>query len=135
MRAMRALMVATLFGAALPVVASGQADKKPDITGKWAFSVQTDVGSGTPTLTFVQKGDSLSGHYSSQALGEHDFTGTFKDGKISFGFNAEVGGQAFSMSFLGTLDGSDAMKGSVDFAGMASGTFTGKRQKDPPIQE
>ena len=91
--------------------------------------MQTDAGSGTPTVTFKQQGDSLSGHYSSQALGERDFTGTFKDGKISFAFSAEVQGQQFTMSFSGTMDGPDAMKGSVDLGGMATGTFSGKRQK------
>lgn len=90
--------------------------------------MQSDVGTGTPTVTFTQKGDSLTGRYSSQSLGERDFTGTLKEGKIEFGFSAEVQGQAFSMSFSGTLDGSDAMKGSIDFGGMATGTFTGKRQ-------
>jgi hypothetical protein len=131
MRAMRTLMGGFLFAAALPVIASAQGDKKPDVTGKWSFTVESEVGSGTPTVTFAQKGDSLSGRYSSQALGERDFTGTFKDGKINFGFSADAGGQVFSMSFSGALDGNDLMKGSIDFGGMASGTFIGKRQKPP----
>src|SRR5207244_3597560 len=105
--------------------------KKADITGKWTFSVQSDVGTGTPTVTFAQKGDTISGRYSSQALGERDFTGTFKDGKINFGFNAEAGGQSFSMAFAGTVADNDNMSGSIDFAGMATGTFSGKRQKPP----
>jgi len=129
MRHTRTLMLAMLITAALPAIAGAQAEKKPDLTGRWQFSVQSDAGSGSPTVTFAQKGDSLTGRYSSQALGERDFTGTFKDGKISFSFDAEVGGQQFTMSFSGTMDGPDAMKGSIDFSGMATGTFTGKRQK------
>jgi hypothetical protein len=31
---------------------------KVDITGKWTFNVQTDAGSGTPTVTFKQDGSS-----------------------------------------------------------------------------
>jgi hypothetical protein len=112
-----------------PARAQGEAAKQPDITGKWAFSVVTEFGSGSPTVTFKQKGDTLSGHYSSQGLGEHDFTGTFKDGKIEFSFNSDVEGQPFSVTFHGTMDGADAMKGSLDLAGMSNGTFTGKRQK------
>lgn len=132
MRRTRTLILAVLATAATgawPRSLHAQGDAKPDISGKWAFTVQTDAGSGTPTVTFKQKGDSIAGHYSSQALGEHDFTGTLKDGKLTFGFSADVQGQQFTMSFSGALDGPDAMKGSVDLGGMATGTFTGKRQK------
>jgi hypothetical protein len=130
MISMRALLPAILLATAFST-APAQADKKPaaDVTGKWSFAVASDVGTGTPTVTFKQKGDSLTGHYSSVALGEIDFVGTYKDGKINFGFSAEAGGQAFSMSFAGTVEGNDDMKGAIDFAGMATGTFTGKRQK------
>jgi hypothetical protein len=134
MRAFRTLKVSLLLALALPIIAGAQTTAKPDttkidITGKWAFSVQSDVGTGTPTVTFVQKGDSISGRYSSQALGEHDFVGTYKAGKIAFSFTAEAGGQAFSMSFAGAVDDKDSMSGSIDFAGMATGTFSGKRVK------
>jgi hypothetical protein len=120
---------------AFPVVAIAQAAPRSDTTrvdivGKWAFSVQSDVGSGTPTVTFAtQKGDSITGRYSSQALGEHDFVGTYKGGKIAFGFTAEAGGQSFSMAFAGAVDDKDSMSGAIDFAGMATGTFSGKRIK------
>jgi hypothetical protein len=117
---------------ALPLTAAAQDEKKVDITGRWAFTVTSDVGSGTPTVTFKQAGDSISGRYSSQALGERDFTGTLKDGKIVFSFTAESGGQAFTMSFAGEMDGKDAMKGSIDFSGFATGTFAGKRLPTPP---
>ena len=115
---------------ALPgiVQAQGTDEKKFDITGKWTFTVQSDVGTGTPTVTFKQVGDSISGRYSSQSLGERDFTGTLKNGKIDFSFGAETGGQAFTMSFSGMVETKDAMKGSIDFSGFATGTFTGKRQ-------
>jgi hypothetical protein len=134
MRAIRTLKFSLLLALALPIAASAQATPKPDtvkvdVTGKWAFSVQSDVGSGTPTVTFVQKGDSVSGRYSSQALGERDFVGTYKAGKISFSFTAEAGGQSFTMSFAGAIDDRDSMSGAIDFAGMATGTFSGKRVK------
>lgn len=116
--------------AALPAIAQGQGteEKKFDVTGKWAFTVQSDVGTGTPAVTFKQVGDTISGRYSSQSLGERDFTGTLKNGKIEFSFTAETGGQAFTMSFSGTVESKDAMKGAIDFSGFATGTFTGKRQ-------
>jgi hypothetical protein len=129
MSAVRTLMMALLFTAVPAAVSTAQGNKKTDITGQWAFTVESEIGTGTPTVSFTQKGDSLSGRYISQALGEHDFKGTLKDGKIEFGFTAEVQGQQFSMSFSGTMNGEDAMKGNVDFGGMATGSFSGKRQK------
>jgi hypothetical protein len=137
MRIARALFASLVLAAIVPTFARAQAEPKPadkkiDLTGKWAFTVQSDVGNGTPTVTFSsQKGDSISGRYSSQALGEHDFVGTFKDGKLAFGFTAEAGGQSFSMSFAGKVDNNDEMTGSIDFAGMATGSFYGKRVKPP----
>ena len=130
MRIAKSLLIA-LFAAmvARPDTANGQDAKPVDVTGKWIMNVMSDAGSGTPTVTFKQAGDSLSGRYSSQNLGERDFAGKIKDGKIDFGFEAESGGMAFSMYFSGTIEGPDEMKGSIDFAGAATGTFTAKRQK------
>src|SRR5207237_1333334 len=69
MRPVRVLMAGILFGSVLPALTGAQADtagKRPDITGKWAFTVQSDVGSGTPTVTFAQKGDSSTGRESAK---------------------------------------------------------------------
>jgi hypothetical protein len=106
--------------------------KKIDLTGTWNFTVQSPAGTGTPTVSFKQGGDTLTGTYRSQALGTHEFKGTFKDGKIAFAFNAESGGTQFLMAFTGTVTDSDTMKGDIDFSGMASGSFTGKRQPPAP---
>jgi hypothetical protein len=117
--------------ALLPVTAAAQgekSEKKADVTGKWLFSVTTDAGTGTPTVTLKQTGDSLSGHYSSQTLGEAELKGTFKDQKIGFSFSVEVQGTTITVTYSGTMETSDSMKGTVDLGGMASGTFTAKRQ-------
>lgn len=129
MRTIRTLLVALLCATILPASLRAQGDKKFDITGKWSFTVESPAGTGTPTVTFTQKGDSISGHYISQALGDHPFTGTLTGGKIEFSFPAESGGQQFIMAFSGVMDGADAMKGAIDFSGMATGGFAGKRQK------
>ena len=46
-----------------------------NVTGAWLFDVQTSAGSGTPTMTFKQDGEKLTGQYSGQ-LGEAPLTGT-----------------------------------------------------------
>ena len=120
----RALTVVTLV-AAFAAVAAAQA---VNVTGTWTFTVETGGGSGTPTLTFKQDGEKLSGHYSSQTLGEADFTGTVKGNAIQFAFNANAQGQQIDVVYAGTVDGG-TMKGTVNMAGgQLSGTFTGKKQ-------
>jgi hypothetical protein len=99
-----------------------------DVSGKWLFTVTSTAGTGTPTVTFKQAGDSLTGHYSSQTLGEVDFAGSIKADRITFGIKTEVQGTALTVTYSGTVESTDAMKGTVDFGGMASGTFTAKRQ-------
>ena len=101
--------------------------QKVDVTGKWQFTVTTDAGTGSPTVTFKQQGDSLTGHYSSQVLGESDFKGTLKDGKIAFVLQVEVQGTKLLVTYNGTVESNDAMKGTVDLGGQGTGTFTGKR--------
>lgn len=122
--------VMTMIGvlAFAAVALAGQATKI-DVTGKWQFTVQTDAGTGTPTVTLKQDGEKLTGHYSSETLGEADVTGTVKGADVKFSFNASLQGQAVPVTYTGTVDGKDSMKGTIDIAGgMATGSFTAKRQ-------
>jgi len=127
---LRAVLSTTLFALAIAVVPttlSAQTEIKIDVTGKWLFNVTTDAGTGTPTVTLKQQGDSLTGHYSSQTLGEADLKGTVKDKKIAFMFRIELQGTPLTVNYAGTVESNDAMKGTVDIGGAASGTFTAKR--------
>lgn len=121
------LMIAAMI-LATPYSLLAQGAPAVDVTGKWSFTVTTDAGTGTPTVTLKQRGDSLTGHYSSQALGEADLTGTVKDRKISFKFVADVQGTSLAITYTGTVESTDALKGTVDIGGQATGTFTAKRQ-------
>ena len=108
------------------IVALPHAQAKADVTGKWAFNVETSAGSGTPTMTFKQDGEKLSGKYIGQ-LGEADITGTVKGSDVAFTFNVDAGGQMITFKYAGTAE-KDAMKGKLDAAGLGEGTFTAKRQ-------
>ena len=112
------------------MTASGQVrpQTKVDVTGKWAFTVETGAGSGTPTVTLKQDGEKLTGHYSSATLGEADLTGTVKGNNIEFKFAADAQGTALNVTYTGTIENKDAMKGKVDLGGLAEGTFTAKKQ-------
>jgi hypothetical protein len=109
----------------VPVAAAQAA--KTDVTGKWAFTVETGAGSGTPVMTFKQDGEKLTGHYSGQ-LGEADLAGTVKGQNVEFKFTVDVQGQQLNCIYTGALDGKDSMKGKVDLVGLGEGTFTAKRQ-------
>ena len=82
---------------------------------------------GTPTVTFKQDGEKLTGHYSSQVLGEQQLTGTVKGNAITFGFEASFDGNAVKVTYTGTVD-KDTMKGKVVFGDLGEGTFTGKKK-------
>lgn len=120
----KALIV--IIALVVAVAAPGIAAQSVNVTGKWILDVQTDAGSGTPALTFKQDGEKLTGHYSGQ-LGENEVTGTIKGNAITFGFQGDFGGQTLKVTYTGTVE-KDTMKGTVDLGGMASGTFTGKKQ-------
>jgi hypothetical protein len=105
---------------------AGQA-AKVDVTGKWLFAVETSAGSGTPTMTFKQEGEKVTGHYTGQ-LGEADLTGTVKGQDVSFKFTVDAQGTMLDFVYTGTVESKDAMKGKVSIVGLGDGTFTAKRQ-------
>src|SRR5215467_16334714 len=122
---MKRLMIALCALAVTSAAHAGQA--KTDVTGKWAFSVQTDAGSGTPTVTLKQDGDKLTGHYTGQ-LGDVDLAGSVKGNDFTFGFSSDLAGNKVDVTYKGTIESKDALKGSVSIAGLGEGTFTAKRQ-------
>ena len=97
-----------------------------NVTGEWLFNVQTDQGGGTPTLTFKQDGEKLTGKYAGQ-LGNADLTGTVKGNAIHFTFTIDVQGQQAPVTYDGTVE-KNTMKGKLDIGGMVNGTFTGTKK-------
>ena len=97
-----------------------------NVTGEWAFNVQTDQGGGTPTLTFKQEGEKLTGKYAGQ-LGNADLTGTVKGNSIHFTFTLDVQGQQAPVTYDGTVE-KNTMKGKMDIGGMVNGTFTATKK-------
>lgn len=123
-RAVWGFMLFAVVFALAPAPSAQEA--KIDITGKWDFQVETSAGGGSPTVVFKQDGEKISGHYAGQ-LGESDFTGTVKGKAITFGFTLTVQGQNVVFTYAGTIESNQAMKGTVELAGVGTGTFTGKR--------
>ena len=130
----RARVSAVVIIAALALAGSAFAQEKPkdppkiDVSGTWDMSVETPQGTMTLTSTFKQDGEKLTGRYSSTMLGEADLTGSVKDQAIAFSLTASVQGNSIELTFTGTIEDNNSMKGKVSFGGFGKGTFTGKRK-------
>jgi hypothetical protein len=120
----RALSVLPL---AIALLATARLDAQgTNVTGEWAFTVETDQGGGTPMITFKQDGEKLTGKYAGQ-LGNADLTGTVKGNAIHFTFTIDVQGQQAPVTYDGTVE-KNTMKGKLDIGGMVNGTFTATKK-------
>jgi hypothetical protein len=91
-----------------------------DISGTWEFKVQTPKRNGSPSFTFKQDGEKLSGTYSG-LFGKAPLSGTVKGDQVEFSFKARfVGG----VRYAGTVESPTSMKGNVEYGNLGNGTFT-----------
>ncbi len=106
--------------------AGGSSAEKVDVSGTWDFQVETSAGSGSPTFTFKQDGEKLTGHYKG-LFGEADLTGTVKGAEIKFSFKVSVGGQEGTITYTGTIE-KNTMKGTAQLGELGAATWTAKKQ-------
>jgi hypothetical protein len=97
-----------------------------NLSGTWLFAVVTENGTGTPTVTIKQTGDSLSGTYESARMGTLPFKGAVKDSTFQFAIATDGGA---SLTFKGTIRNADNVEGVLDMSGMGTATFKGTRKK------
>jgi len=98
-----------------------------DVTGTWAFTVESPAGTGNPTFVFKQDGEKLTGTYTGM-LGKADVTGTVKGDKIEFEFQASYEGQKFAVRYSGTIASPTQMKGTVQLADLGEGAWTATKK-------
>ena len=130
-RPMILVLTRTLFSATLAVflaLGAPAAAQEPavDVTGTWAFQVDSAAGSGTPTMTFKQEGEKLSGQYNGQ-LGEAPLTGTVKGTAVEFSFDITIEANTLHIVYAGTAE-KDSMKGTMKLGDFGEGTFTAKKK-------
>src|SRR4051794_13685818 len=77
-----------------------------DITGTWLMSVQTQAGTGTPSLTFTQSGETVTGTYRGQA-GEAPLTGTIKGNDLVIKYRFAAQGTDIEITYSGTVEGTN----------------------------
>ena len=124
-RVSRTLATAIVVALAGAVEASAQT---ADVAGAWILTVESDVGITNPTVTFEQDGMTLTGHYSSENLGEADLTVTVSGSEITFTFSADALGELVEVIYSGTVDEDGEISGTLDIGGgVLTGTFTAVR--------
>src|SRR5258708_38569733 len=101
-----------------------------NVTGEWNLTVESPNGTGTPTVTFKQDGETLTGTYKGR-FGEAPLKGTVKGDEIKFSATISPQGQDLQIDYTGTVDG-DTMKGKVKFGDLGEGNFTGKKAAAKP---
>lgn len=117
-----------LFAFTPVAAAQSRNSESVNVSGTWLFEVETSVGSGSPTFTFKQDGERLSGQYKG-AFGEAPVTGTVRGKEIKFSFTVNAQGSDVSMTYTGSVE-TDAMKGKLEAGSVASGTWTAKRRQE-----
>lgn len=128
------LAAAVLVAAFVAVVPAAKAADPANVNGVWDFTVEAPNGTGTPTVTFKQDGETLTGTYKGRA-GDTPLTGTIKGNDIKFSITVHPQGQDLVIEYSGTVDG-NTMKGKAKFGEYGEGNFTGKKQpSDAPAQK
>lgn len=119
-------------GAVLAVATAPVDAQTANVAGAWTMSVTTDAGgTTTPSLTLEQDGTALTGHYSSETLGEADVTGTVEGNRVTIRFSADMQGQEVPVVYAATLGDDGVLTGTIDLAGgLATGTFTARRANE-----
>ncbi len=89
-----------------------------DVSGSWTLTITSDQGSNPAPMMLEQDGDMLEGTFGESAL-----EGTITGSEITMTSEIDSPVGPMTLTFTGMVDGSD-MKGTVDFGGLASGTWT-----------
>src|SRR5262245_13809615 len=123
----KALALTSILIASLVVLTSAAAQSDVNVTGEWAFTVETAQGSGTPSFTFKQEGEKLTGNYKGQ-FGEAPVTGTVKGNEIKFTIKISAQGQELTITYTGKIESKDSMKGTAVLGEIGEATWTAKRK-------
>lgn len=135
-RALLALATSALSLGGAPTVAAAAGRPTPsrpvqqpvDVTGRWAFAVTTENGTGYPTVTFKQEGEKVTGTYESSRMGVRPLEGTIRGDTLRFAFTSVPEGMP-AFTFVALLVDRDNLKGTLEMGGMGSATFTGRRER------
>ncbi len=125
---MRQMLAAILFAVAMTALPAAQT--APKILGEWELTTLSPVGETTNTVEFKMDGDTFKA-IAKSPQGERPYDSAAVEGdKVSLVLTIDYQGQPMTISYLGTV-ADDAINGSVDFGGLAQGSFSAKRKEAP----
>lgn len=110
--------------ASVLVLVAWTAFAQDSVAGRWTLEVDSPQGVMKVGLTLNVDGEALKGTIASE-MGESAFTGSVKEGAISFSFDMSGPQGPMTITTKATITGDD-MKGEMDY-GMGVAPFTGKR--------
>lgn len=121
-------LTTTVLVATMVAVSPVAGQTPADIAGDWALTVETDNGTTMPSVRLEQNGSELTGHYSSEALGEATVVGSVSGNDIRFSFEAELQGFSLEVVYTATLQTDGTLSGLIALGDFGGGTFTGERR-------
>jgi hypothetical protein len=121
-------MKSFFYAAALAfLTAPLQAQTAADVAGDWEMTVNSPQGASQATLSLKKDGDKLTGLIKSPR-GERELESvTLKGNDIVFGVKRNLQGNDVLFTYTGKVE-KDAMKGAVDFGGLATGDWSAARK-------
>ena len=121
-------LTTTVLVATMVAVSPVAGQTPADIAGDWALTVETDNGTTMPSVRLEQIVSELTGHYSSEALGEAIVVGSVSGNDIRFSFEAELQGFSLEVVYTATLQTDGTLSGLIALGDFGGGTFTGERR-------
>ena len=121
-------LTTTVLVATMVTVSPVAGQTPADIAGDWALTVDTDNGTTMPSVRLEQNGSELTGHYSSEALGEAIVVGSVSGNDIRFSFEAELQGFSLEVVYTATLQTDGTLSGLIALGDFGGGTFVGERR-------
>ncbi len=122
MKMLRYLSSLALLVIAFPILAAAQSAQ---VAGAWDLILNTPNVPVNVKVTFKQEGDKLTGLLKSER-GELPAQVAVSGKEIKINYTVKYDGNDLAIAMKGNVDG-DAMKGTVDFGGLAEGDWTAKR--------
>ena len=96
-----------------------------NIAGVWQFTVELEMGTGRPIVTFKQDGEKITGTYEGR-YGKSSLEGTVKEKNVQFTVTVVAEGTTVTGVFSGVFE-ADRMNGDVEYEGAGDGTWTAVR--------
>lgn len=112
---------------AVAALAFAAAQDKVNVSGEWQITIVTDQGTFTPRAIFQQDGEKLTGDYHG-AFGHSKLSGTLQERAIKFQTTLNAQGQSIEVSYSGTVESGETMKGKVELGELGSAEWTAKRK-------